>query len=103
MFIVILTMFALADYVITIYYVINMVTKPAVKTTEIPKVVSVGVGQQTVNNAVAGHVVNDKELTESIEEQNTRIALLSVNVNEILSNIDSIIESANSRRGVLQG
>jgi len=103
MFIVILTMFALADYVITIYYVINMVTKPAVKTTEIPKVVSVGVGQQTVNNAVAGHVVNDKELIESIEEQNSRIALLSVNVNEILSNIDSIIESADSRRGVLQG
>jgi len=83
MFIVILTVIALADYIITAYCILNMVGKPD-ETVEPPK-------YKAVDNAVTEHTDVDEELIRYIEEQNHRIALLSFNVNKILSNIDEII------------
>jgi len=83
MFIVILTVIALADYIITAYCILNMVEKPD-ESGESPK-------DKAVNNAVTEHTDEDEDLIRHIEEQNYRIALLSFNVNKILSNIDEII------------
>ena len=99
MFIVLLAVVALAEYVIIFYSIVNMVAKPADKLEEEEK-------KQTVNNADVGFVCEhtdfngcskgsntyDKEITGYIEEQNYRIALLSFNVAQILSNIDAIVE-----------
>jgi hypothetical protein len=95
MFTVILAVAALADYVIIVYCILNMVSKPAVKTAEIPKDISEGY--------LMGHINNDKEFNAYIEEQNYRIALLSLNVEEILSNIDAIIERNKEKQGVMLG
>jgi len=84
MFIVILAVVALTDYVITVYCILNIVTKPTVETAEPPKDISEG--------GVMGHINNEKEFNDYIEEQNARITLLSFNIEKILSNIDSIIE-----------
>jgi len=92
MFIVILTVVALADYVITAYCILNMVVKPTVNTVKTPKYISEGEEDQTMNDAVMERINDDEEFNSYIEEQNNRIALLSFNVDEILSNIDSIIE-----------
>jgi len=104
MFIVILAVIALADYVITFCCIVNMVSKPAIRMEEPPK--EIFEGEQTINNADMGIVCDDeefnsydknfntydKDFNSYIEEQNSRIALLSLNVNEILSNIDTIIQ-----------
>jgi hypothetical protein len=104
MFIVILTVIALADYVITFCCILEMVAKPADKTAITPK--DIYEEDKTMNSVDMGFVCDDKEFdgyeknfnsydkdfNSYIEEQNSRIALLSFNVNEILSNIDSIIE-----------
>jgi len=90
MFIVILTIIALADYVITFYCIVNLVVKPTVKTEEPPK--NILEENKTIDCADMGYVCDDEEFNRYIEEQNSRIALLSFNVNKILSNIDSIIE-----------
>jgi hypothetical protein len=92
MFIVLLTVFALVDYVIIFCCIVNIVAKPAVGTAEIPEVIFDGETKQTTDNADMGFVCDDEEFNRSIEEQNSRIAVLSFNVNKILSNIDSIIE-----------
>jgi len=84
MFTVILAVVALTDYVIIFYFIVNMVAKPTVGTEEPPKDISGG--------GVMCHINSDKELNDYIEEQNARIAVLSFNIDEILSNIDSIIE-----------
>jgi len=104
MFLVILTIIALADYVITFCCILEMVAKPAEKTASIPKYISEE--EQTMSSVDMEVVCDDKEFDKYdkgfntydkdfnsyIEEQNSRIALLSYNVKEILSNIDSIIE-----------
>jgi len=95
MFTVILAVAALADYVIIIYCILNMVTKPTVKKVEIQKDVS--------EECVMVHINNDKEFNAYIKEQNYRIALLSLNVEEILSNIDAIIERNKVKQGVMLG
>ena len=82
MFIVVLTAVALAEYVIIAYCIMTLVAKPPVRTAE---------EDQTMNNPVTGHVNDNEELISYIEDQNYRIALLSFNVNKILSNIDAII------------
>ena len=100
MFTVLLTVFALVDYVIIFCCIVNMIAKPAVGTAEIPEVIFDGETEQTTDNADMGFVCDDDEFyrsdddefNRSIEEQNSRIAVLSFNVNKILSNIDSIIE-----------
>jgi hypothetical protein len=85
-----------------------MVTKSSVKEEEIPEFFFEGEEDQTMNNADLGFVCddkdfnscfkefncydNDKDFNSYIEEQNSRIALLSCNVDEILSNIDSIVQ-----------
>jgi len=99
MFIVILTIIALADYVITFYCIVNMVVKPAVMTEETPKVIFEE--NKAIDCADMGYVCDDEEFNRYIEEQNSRIALLSLNVNEILSNIDTIIEGNKVDQGVL--
>ena len=98
MFIVIMAVAALADYVITFCCIVNMVAKPAVETEETPKAVSEG--YQTMDNAV-GHLSDDEEFNRYIEEQNARIALLSFNIDKILSNIDSIVEGNKAEQVVL--
>ena len=90
MFIVILTVIALADYLITFCCIVNMVAKPAVRTEETPK--DIFDEYKSIDCADMGYVCDDEEFNRYIEEQNSRIALLSFNVNKILSNIDSIIE-----------
>jgi hypothetical protein len=92
MFIIILAVVALTDYVITVCCIVNMVTKPTAMTEETPKGISEG--------DVMGHINNDKEFNDYIEEQNARIALLSFNIDKILSNIDSIIEKNKVNQGV---
>ena len=89
---VILAVIALADYIIIFCCIVNMVAKPAVGTAGIPEVIFDGETEQTTDNADMGFVCDDDEFNRSIEEQNSRIAVLSFNVNKILSNIDSIIE-----------
>jgi hypothetical protein len=95
MFTVILAVVALTDYVIILYFIVNMVAKPTVETEEPPKDISGG--------GVIRHINSDKELNDYIEEQNARIAVLSFNVDEILSNIDSIIERKKVNQGALAG
>ena len=99
MFLVILTVIALADYVITFYCIVNMVAKPMVKAAETPKDISDE--YKTVDCADMGYVCDDEEFNRYIEEQNSRIALLSSNVNKILSNIDSIVEGNKVNQGAL--
>jgi len=90
----ILAIVALADYVITVYCILTMVSKPTVKKEETPKDISEG--------GVTGCIIiNDKEFNDYIEEQNLRIAVLSAKVDEILSNIDAIIEGNKAKQGVL--
>jgi hypothetical protein len=84
MFIVILAVVALTDYVITVYCIVNLVAKPTVETAETQKDIS--------EESVMRHINNDKEFNDYIEEQNARIALLSFNIERILSSIDSILE-----------
>jgi hypothetical protein len=84
MFTVILAVVALTDYVITLYCIVNMVAKTTVETVEIQKDISEG--------GVMVHINNDKAFNDYIEEQNARIALLSFNVDKILSTIDSIVK-----------
>jgi len=108
MFIVILAVVALADYVIVFYSIVSMVAKPTIETAE----------TQTLNDLSEGDIMEyidnngefndndkefndyDKEFDDYIEEQNARIALLSLKVDEILSNIDSIIEGNKVNQGV---
>ena len=90
MFIVILTIIALADYIITFYCLVNMVIKPTVEAEETPK--DIFDEYKTIDCADMGYVCDDEEFNRYIEEQNSRIAALSSNVNEILSNIDAIVE-----------
>jgi hypothetical protein len=80
-----------------------MVTKPAVKMAETPKVVYDGEIDQPMDYSVTEFVYDDEEFNRYIEEQNSRIAALSSNVNEILSNIDSIIEKNKADQEVLSG
>jgi len=103
MFTVILAVIALADYVIIFYCIVNMVAKPAAMTAETAEVVFERETDQTMNCAVMEHVNDDEEFQRYIEEQNSRIAALSSNVNEILSNIDSIIERNEVNQRVLSG
>ena len=103
MFTVILTVVALADYLIIVYCILNMVAKTTVRTEETPKGISWEEREQTMNSAVMGHINNDEEFNRQIEEQNSRIALLSFNVDKILSNIDSIIERDKVKRRVFTG
>jgi len=107
MFIVLLVVVALADYVITFCCIVNMVTKPIVRTVKTPEVVYDGETDQTMNSSIMEFVCDDEEFerydegfNRYIEEQNSRIALLSSNVNEILSIIDSIIERSENQRVV---
>jgi hypothetical protein len=88
MFTVILVVVALADYVITVYCIVSMVAKPTAETEEIP--------EDNFEGCAIDHINNDY-----IEEQNARIALLSSNINEILSNIDSIVEGNKVNQRVL--
>ena len=90
MFIAMLTVIALVDYVIIFCCILDMVTKPMVKTAEIPEYISEA--GQTMNNADLGFVCDDEEFNSFLEDQNSRIAALSSNVNQILSNIDAIIQ-----------
>jgi len=120
MFIIVLTVIALADYVITFCCIVNMVAKPTVKTVKLPEYISEG--DQTMSKIDMGFVCEDKEfssyeknfntydkdlnnydkdINSYIEEQNSRIALLSSNVNEILSNIDAIIERSETNQRVV--
>ena len=92
MFTVILAVIALADYVIIFYFIVNMVAKPAARTEGTPEVVFEREMDQTMDCAVMEHINDDEEFSRYIEEQNSRIAALSLNVNEILSNIDAIIQ-----------
>ena len=103
MFNIILAVIALADYVIIFCYIVNMVAKPSARTEEAPMVVFEREIDQTMNCAVMEHVNDDEEFYRYIEEQNSRIAALSSNVKEILSNIDSIIERNEVKQGVLSG
>ena len=99
---IILAVVALADYVIIFWCIVNMITKLAVKTEETPEVVFEGEIDQNMNCAVTEHV-NDEEFNRYIEEQNSRIAALSFNINKILSNIDAIIEGNEVNQRVLSG
>jgi hypothetical protein len=92
MFIIFLAVVALTDYVITVYCIVNLVAKPAGETAEPPRDISDG--------SVMGYISIDKEFIDHIEEQNARIAHLSFKVNEILSNIDSIIEGNKVKQSV---
>jgi len=100
MFTVILAVVALTDYVIIFYCIVSMVAKTSVETEEIPDDISEGYVMDLVNNgyeeSVIEHINNDY-----IEEQNARIAVLSSNIDEILSNIDSIVEGKKVNQGVL--
>jgi hypothetical protein len=69
-----------------------MIAKPSARTEETPEFVFEREADQPMNCAVMEHVNDDEEFYRYIEEQNSRIAALSFNVNEILSNIDSIIQ-----------
>ena len=100
MFIFILAAVALADYVIIFYCIVSMVAKTSVETEEIPDDISEGYVMDYVNNGYEESVIehiND----DYIEEQNARIAVLSSNIDEILSNIDSIVEGKKVNQGVL--
>jgi hypothetical protein len=105
MFIVILAVVAFAGYVITYCCIVNMVAKPDIRTEETPEVVYEGETDQPLDCSVTDFVCEDDEFdrdfNSNIEEQNSHIALLSYNVNEILSNIDSIIEKNEKQRVVL--
>ena len=92
MFIVILAVVALTDYVITVYCIVNLAAKPTDETKETPEDISEG--------GVMEHINIDKEFIDHIEEQNARIAHLSFKVDEILTNIDSIIEGNKVKQGV---
>jgi hypothetical protein len=120
MFIAMLTVIALVDYVIIFCCIVDMVAKPMVKTVETQRLIFDG--EQTINSADMGFVCDDeefkrfdeafnsydkdlnsngKDFNSYIEEQNSRIAALSSNVNEILSNIDAIVEGDKVNQGVL--
>jgi hypothetical protein len=92
MFTVILAVVALADYVIIFCCIVNMVAKPAAGAEETPEAVFERETDQTMDCAVMEYINDDEEFYRYIEEQNSRIAALSFNVNEILSNIDTIIQ-----------
>jgi hypothetical protein len=81
MFIVILAVVALTDYIITFYCIVNLAAKPADETIETTEDIS-------------------EEFFDHIEEQNARISHLSFKVDEILSNIDSIIGENKVKQGV---
>jgi len=112
MFIAMLAVIALVDYVVIFCCIVNMVGKPMVETAKTTRYISEG--EQTINNADMGFVCNDeefdrydkefnaydKDFNSYLEEQNSRIALLSLKVNEILSNIDSIIERSEAEQRV---
>jgi len=100
---IILAVVALADYVIIFWCIVNMITKLTVKTVETPEAFFEGEIDQTMNCAVMEHVNNDEEFNRYIEEQNSRIAALSFNINKILSNIDAIIEGNEVNQRVLSG
>jgi len=93
MVIILLAVVALTDYVITFYCIVNLVAKPAFEAEEIPEDIS---GEDFM-----GYNNEDKEFNDHIEEQNVRIALLSSNIDEILSNINSIVERNKVNQGVL--
>jgi hypothetical protein len=76
-----------------------MVTKPTVEAEEIPN--DIFEEYKTIDCADMGYVCDDEEFNRYIEEQNSRIALLSSNVNEILSNIDAIVEGDKGNQGAL--
>ena len=101
MFNVILAIVALADYIIIFCCIVNIITKLTVKTAETPMAVFEREIEQTMNCAVMEHVNDDEEFQRYIEEQNSRIATLSSNINEILSNIDSIIEGNEVKQRVV--
>jgi hypothetical protein len=94
MSIVILAVIALADYVITVYCILSVLPNPTFKA---------GEGDQATDNSVIGHIKDDKEFYDYIEEQNIRIARLSSNIEKIISNIDAIIEKDKEERGILSG
>jgi len=94
MFTVILAVIALADYVITFYCILSMITKPTVKT---------GEEDPIMDDIIMGHINDDKKFYEYIEEQNIRIARLSFNIDKILSNIDAIIERGKEEQRVSSG
>jgi hypothetical protein len=93
MFTVILGVIALADYVIIFYCIVNGIARPTVKTEEAAMGISEGGIMEYINNG--------KKVNDYIEEQNTRMALLSFNIDKILSNIDSIIERSKFNQRVL--
>jgi len=94
MFVVILAVVALTDYVIIFYFIVSMVAKPGFGTDETTEDIFEGGVMNYSNDGYieeqdAGIVpFND----DYIEEQNARIALLSSNIDQILSNIDAIVE-----------
>jgi hypothetical protein len=76
-----------------------MVTKPTVEAEKPPN--DIFEEYKTIDCADMGYVCDDEEFNRYIEEQNSRIAVLSSNVNEILSNIDSIVEGNKVNQGVV--
>jgi hypothetical protein len=103
MFTVILAVVALTDYIIIFYCIVSMVARPSVGTEETPEDFFEGGVMDYINN---DYVEEQNACIASfnddyIEEQNARIALLSSNIDEILSNIDSIVEGNKVNQGVL--
>jgi len=88
MFAVTLAVAALIAYVIIAYIILNRIVKPIVKAEE------PGKNEEYVN-------VNNKEPGGGIEDRNNSAAFLSRNIDEMLSEIDTVMEKSRIKWSIL--
>jgi hypothetical protein len=92
MFAIILAVLALIAYVIIAYIVLNKLLNPIVKTEEPQKNEEAGIrNEDYVNN---NNDSDNKELNNCIEDRPSSTALLSLSIDEMLSDIDTAMEKS---------
>ena len=94
MFAVVLAILALVAYVIIAYIVIDKLLNPVIKTDEPPNDVSDDEHDGDNNND------NSKRLNGCIEDQVSSTAFLSMSIDEMLSDIDTIMEKSRGKWSV---
>jgi len=96
MFAVALAVAALIAYVIIAFIILNRIVKPIVKAEEPGKNEELGMrNEENADN------VNNKESGGGIEDKNSGAAVLSRNIDEMLSEIDTVLEKGKIKWSIL--
>jgi hypothetical protein len=93
LFIVILAVLALNTYALIVYFVLDKIVKPKTTTLANPET-----GPKTVSSAVLGHINDGKDPDDYIKRTS---GMISLEIDEMLAEIDSVMEKCKSNQRVL--